>query len=818
MLLPLFVHKQSPAAPNRCSSGIIFAILLLLSAFGKLEMNAAPVAVPTYHYDNTRWGINTNETLLTLANVNTNTFSRLFTNTVDGYVYAQPLIMTNVLIPGSGIHTVVYVATEHDSVYAFDADNNAGSNAVPLWKTSFINAAAGVTTVPKADVNSSDITPEIGITGTPVIDPATGTIYVEAKTKEVTGGVTTYVHRLHALDITTGLERTNFNSPAVITASGWNALRQHARSALTLANGVVYIAFASHGDNTPYHGWLFAYNAAHVNQQLGFFNSTPNGSDGGFWGGGGGPSIDAAGNLFMITGNGTFDATGGSFTSNNNFAMSVLKFSTNNGVTLVDYFSPFNQSTLSSFDQDLGAGSALILPDSAGSVAHPHLVVGAGKSGEGHVTPGGKIYLIDRDNMGRFNAASDGQIVQVITNAIGGSYSTPAFWNSTLYFGAAKGDTLKAFAVSGGLINTNPIKASTTFTGFGATPVITANGSQNGIVWLIQTDTASATLHAYNATNVAQELYNSSQFASRDNPGLPVKFTAPAVANGKVYIGTQSSLAVFGVSNSVVPVTNAPGFAVNFSVGPGGANPYFGQGAYSDTGNSFWNLVPASSGLASSPALTSGSNQTAITITLNFGFNNSGLPNASCPNGTPGYLLGTEDAVNAGSPGIGSAGNPTGQFVLSHISPGIYSLYLYAANFDGNRGSIFALNAANGGIADGGFTGTSNSQPATAPATFALGDNYVLFHNVVPDATGAITGMYIPNPAAQLQGEAPFNGLQLAQHLITISNGPPGNVTVRWSGGALQSASGLQGPWNTIPAASPLSLPATSGAQYFRVY
>jgi hypothetical protein len=592
MQLPAFVSKCPPASVCSRAATVITLALLLFAGFFAPSATAALVAVPTYHYDNTRWGVNTNESLLTLANVNTNTFSLLFSNAVDGYVFAQPLIMTNVAVPGAGTHTVVFVATEHDSVYAFDADSNSGSNALPLWKTSFINPAAGVTTVPKADVNSSDITPEIGITATPVIDPVSGTIYVEAKTKEVSGSVTNYVHRLHALSIATGLERTNFNSPVVITATGWNALRQHARSALTLANGVVYIGYASHGDNTPYHGWFFAYNATNVSQKAGSFSSTPTGSNGGIWDGGGGPSVDANGFLYLITGNGTFDATGGTFNSNNNVAMSVLKFSTNNGLTLVDYFTPFNQSTLNGFDQDLGSGAALILPDSAGTATHPHLLVAAGKSGEGHVTPGGKIYLIDRDNMGRFNAAGDTQIVQVLTNAIGGSYSTPAFWNNTLYYGAAKGDTLKAFAMSGGLLSTNPVKASTVFSGFGATPFITANGDANGIVWLIQTDAASATLHAYNATNVAQELYNSSQFASRDNPGLPVKFSAPAVANGKVYMGTQSSLAVFGVTNITVVVS------ISLSNGPPGSVTVTWAGGSLQSAPSLqgpWNPVPGTS-------------------------------------------------------------------------------------------------------------------------------------------------------------------------------------------------------------------------------
>src|SRR5262249_27836377 len=278
----------------------------------------APVFLPmlTYHNDNTRQGVNTNETVLTLANVSSGTFGKMFSHSVDGYVYAQPLVMTNVSIPGKGVHNVVYIVTEHDSIYAFDADNNAGGNTSPLWQVSFLNPAAGVTSVPGGDVGTSDIVPEIGMTATPVIDPATGTIYLEAKTKEVVGGVANYVHRLHALDIATGAEKTNgvvVNSPVVIRATGYpgtgtpgyndndgaghvtfHTLREHCRPALTLLNGVIYLAFASHGDNQPYHGWLFAYDA-HTLAQISAYNTTPNGGLGGFWQGGGGATVDPAG-------------------------------------------------------------------------------------------------------------------------------------------------------------------------------------------------------------------------------------------------------------------------------------------------------------------------------------------------------------------------------------------------------------------------------------------------------------------------------------------------------------------------------------------
>jgi hypothetical protein len=530
-----------------------------------------PVSMLTYHNNNARDGVNSNETQLTLENVNTNEFGRLFTYAVDGYVYAQPLVATNVVIPGRGALNVVYVATEHDSVYAFDADNNEGANANPLWHVSFINPAAGVTTVTSADISTEDITPEIGITSTPVIDPATGTLYVEAKTKETNGQGTVFVHRLHALDITTGAERVSgavSNSPAIITATNypgngdgdsdgnghvlWNDLRQNCRAALTLLNGVIYVAYASHADINPYHGWLFSYTAQSL-AQLGVYNTTPNGLRGGIWQGGGGATVDEAGNLYFVTGNGLesndFNATGATFSqATNNFAMSVLKFAPSNGVpVLVDFFTPFNQAALTAADFDLGSGAALVLPDSAGSRAHPHLLVAGGKTGT--------TYLLDRDNLGHFNPSGDSQIVQVVSNQLGfGSFVTPAFYNQTLYY-VGFNSSLVAFSLVNGAISTALPNRSETYYGIlgSGSPSISANGPSNAVVWAIESDaygsSGPAILHAYNAANVARELYNSSMVLARDNPGGAVKFTLPTLVNGKVYVGAEYALSVFGLGN-----------------------------------------------------------------------------------------------------------------------------------------------------------------------------------------------------------------------------------------------------------------------------
>lgn len=519
-------------------------------------------AVLTYHNDNTRAGVNDTENILTPANVNTNNFGRLFSYAVDGFVYAQPLIMTNVNIPGKGLHNVVYVATEHNSVYAFDADSNDEANAAPLWQTSFLGP--GVTTVPAGQVGSSDITPEIGITSTPVIDPVSGTLYVEVKTLEQ--GVS-YVHRLHALDIATGAERSNWGSPVVIQCTNyvgfgtgdndgenpphvlWNPFREHCRPAMTLLHGWVYMSFASHGDNGPYHGWFFGYNATNLAQAPQVYNATPNGAEGGFWDGGGGPTVDAQGNMYFQTGNGSFDEVTG-VTSSNNYAMSLVKLSTTNGLKMADFFAPSNAVSLSDGDQDLGSAAPIILPDSSGSVAHPHLVVGGGKTAP--------IYLVDRDNMGRFRFGNDNQIVQQFN---GGPYGdrdvTPAFFNNTLYIMDGNG-RLAGYTISNAQFNTTPMETPDGYDNKGgATACVSANGTSNAIVWALynsggETPTGPCVLRAYNATNLAQELYASDQIPSRDSAGSAVKFIAPTIADGKVYVGAQYSLTVYGLAQSFV--------------------------------------------------------------------------------------------------------------------------------------------------------------------------------------------------------------------------------------------------------------------------
>ena len=531
---------------------------------------AAPqVSVLTSHNDNGRTGQNLQETILTASNVNRTQFGKLFRQVVDGYVYAQPLYVPGVTIPNKGTHNVVYVATEHDSVYAFDADDRTGSNKAPLWKASFLHR--GVQTVPSKDTGAHDIVPEMGITGTPVIDANSGTLYVVANTKEYQGHSHTYVYRLHALDITSGAEK--FGGPAMITASVsgtgdggtvdvLDPLRHLQRPGLLLVNGVVYVAFGSHGDIGTYHGWVIGYDAATL-QQVAVFNVTPNGAQGAIWQSGAGPAADAAGNIYFETGNGDFDAN----TAGSDFGDSFVKLSTSGVSTnpdtlstlpVADYFTPYNQASLNSADLDLGSGAPLLLPDQPG--ASPHLVVGSGKDGT--------IYLVDRDSMGEFNnnGMSDNQIVQSLPTAIGGTWSIAAYWSNgtaNMVYYNGSGDVLRAFQLvpPPGLDPTRTqllqvAAADTAFAFPGATPSISANGTTNGIVWTLQTDSVqrgdasyprgSAVLHAYDANSLT-ELYNSKQARGRDNPGGAVKFTVPTIANGKVYVGTRHRLAVFGL-------------------------------------------------------------------------------------------------------------------------------------------------------------------------------------------------------------------------------------------------------------------------------
>lgn len=540
---------SDPTSPGGSHSALSLCRYLLrfvaLSAL--LVVNAwAQVNVTTYHYDNLRSGQNLHETSLTPSLVTVNAFGKLFSQPVDGQVYAQPLVLHNFQIKGKGSHSVVFVATENDSVFAFDANSNTGANAAPLWQVNFTNPAQGITTVPSTDLGSSAISPQIGITGTPVIDPRNATLYVVAATKE--NGV--YFQRLHALNIMTGAEE--FGGPVVIAATvpgtgsnssagmlSFDPFRSNQRPGLLLLNGIVYISWASHGMESvyPYHGWVIGYDENTL-QQAAAYCVTANGDQGGIWQSGDGLAADTLDNIFAMTGNGTFDANTGGV----DFGMSYIKLSSKAGLKVADYFTPYNAVQMSQQDLDLGSGGPLLLPYQAGAT-NPYLAVGAGKEGV--------IFLLNRNDMGHFNAKGDTQIVEEIANAFAGHslYSTPSYWQGNLYFWGAN-DVLRVFQMSKGLIVPTPIATSAvTLNSPGATPVISANQSTNGIVWALDTSqplTGPAVLHALNAETAA-EIYNSGQAGTRDQAGNAVKFTVPTVANGKVYVGTAAELDVYGL-------------------------------------------------------------------------------------------------------------------------------------------------------------------------------------------------------------------------------------------------------------------------------
>jgi hypothetical protein len=497
------------------------------------------VDVVTYHNDVARTGQNLNEAVLTTANVNSTTFGKLRSLPADGKVDAQPLYLAQLAI-GGATRNVLYVATEHGSVYAFDAD--AGTQ---LWKVSTLGS--GEVT---SDARGCDqVTPEIGITATPVIDRNAGThgvIYVVAMSK----AGSTYFQRLHALDVTTGAEM--FGGPRNITASfpgaGDNSsngsvifdpAQYKERAALLLLNGVVYTTWASHCDIRPYNGWVMGYNQATLSQTT-VLNVVPNGSEGAIWMADTGPAADSSGNIYLLDANGDFGTTlnPSGFPSNGNYGNAFLKISSSAGFAVADYFEMQNQQQENDSDADLGSGGALVLPDlTDGSGNVRHLAVGAGKDGH--------IYVVNRDAMGKFNASSN-NIYQELSGVLGGGiFSMPAYFNGTLYYGAV-GDAIKAFKITNAMLATGPAgQTSNTFRYPGATPSISANGTSNAIVWAAE-NTTPAVLHAYDAGTL-HELYNSNQAGSRDQLGAGNKFITPTIVNGKVYLGTTDSVGVFGL-------------------------------------------------------------------------------------------------------------------------------------------------------------------------------------------------------------------------------------------------------------------------------
>jgi hypothetical protein len=572
------------------------AAVLLCSAVLRGQVN-----VLTWHNDSARTGQNLQEAFLTPANVNSTTFGRLATLTLDGKVDAQPLYVSGLTIPGQGVHNVLYVATEHGSLYAFDADT-----FLQLLKVSLL----GANETP-ANVSCSQVTPEIGITGTPAIDlqaGANGVIFAVAQSQDASHA---FHHRLHALDLVTLTERSGspVNIAATYPGAGaentFNPNEHVARPALLVLNSVVYTSWGSHCDSGSYAGWILSYSETTL-AQVGVLNVVPNGNRGGIWSAGSGPAADANGNIYALIGNGTFDTTlnASGFPINGDYGNSMVKVSTSGALAVVDYFTMFNTVSESSADADFGSAGLLLLPpldNGHGTGTNVSLAVGAGKDHN--------IYVLNQANLGKFNSNTD-TIYQQLSSALpGGTWSSPAWFNGSLYY-AGSTDYLRQFTFANGFFALAAMSTAQ-FVFPGATPSISANGAANGIVWATQ-NLNPAVLHAYDAAHFPNELYNSNQAANgRDNFGAGNKYMVPTIVNGKVYVGTTTGVGVFGLAMFSLTMNVSPsgGGKVSPLSGSYTSGTVVNLQAIPGMGYSFVNWTSGPDSVASSTA-----NPTTITI------------------------------------------------------------------------------------------------------------------------------------------------------------------------------------------------------------
>ncbi len=735
------MYKTSLWWRNRPKAGRRPSTKRVRGVFEPLEPRwTLSVSVLTYHNDVAGTGLNAAETVLTPANVKVGSFAKLFATSLDGQVYAQPLVDPGVTIAAgpnttagaAGLHDVVLVATEHDSLYAIDASPTDGGTV--LWQRSFLNIATGyvgttpgtninntlaatsIATVPSPDVNTDDLTPEIGITSTPVVDPATGTVYVVVASKETIGGVAHYVQQLHAINVADGTDAAvpfligdtsggNTNNTQIYvygTGDGavvdpyngtgndvvqFNALRENQRSALRLVNNVVYVAWASHGDNSPYHGWVVGWNVSNLAASgmtlAGVFNASPNGGFTGIWESGGGLVFEPDGSAFyFVTSNGppthgnpVLDASG--FPSDGSYYDAVVKMvadptttATNQGLNgwgfkVADYFMPYNQVALDSVDADMGSGGPLLLPDSAGIAGHPHLLVMGGKQG--------KLYLIDRDNMGKFNATND-NVLNAVPNGSGhntppivfnGVFSTPAYYNGTIYDEGVSGQVAKAFVITSSGTLTATSQTVATFGSEPGSPSISSNGGTSGVVWVM--DRGANEIHAYDASNLGVELWNSGQRAGgADNLGSVVKFASPTIANGEVFVGTSNSLVVYGSTSLLGNVTVSDIVVVE-------ATQQNGILESNERGKITWAAGPAAL-IASATLIIDGRSITPVNgpygpVGGNFFFSSVFGPLAA---GSHGYFI---QVFNNG----GIVGSGSGTFVVASAPPSISSVVVAEA-------------------------------------------------------------------------------------------------------------------------------------------
>jgi hypothetical protein len=606
------------------------AVLLLFFLLGpSITSTWAQINITSERYDNSRTGANLNETVLTTADVNSTQFGKLYSYVVDGSVQAQPLYVSNLTIPSRGSRNVLFVVTMNDVVYAFDADSNATNGGI-LWKVDFRNTGAGITPIPIAEIGvvvPGNIVGNVGIESTPVIDLSSNTMYLVARTKEVSGGITNYVARLHALDITTGAEK--LGGPVVIQGSvpgngqgssggtlTFDPMIQNQRSSLALANGLVVFSWASHGDHWDWHGWVFAYNALTL-QQSSIFCSTPNGRNGGVWMAGRAPVVDSSGNLYYASGNGDWDGV-------SNFGDTVMKISTAGGtLSLLDYFTPDDYATLQANDQDLGSSGPLLIPGT-------NLLVQGGKESI--------LYVMNTAQLGH-EKSGNGQIVQNFPTNGGEIHAGPVFWNRTTDSGPTlyvwpNNTRLLALRFTSTSFHTTPISQSSIAAPAGSSGgvlTVSANGSTSGsgIVWASMpiTDNGDNGVHpgvlrAFDANNLSTELWDSQINAARDAMGNWPKYSPPTVANGRVYMAafptdgvSNGAISAYGLlgdfSISVSPSSNtvASGGSTNYTVNATAFSGFSGSIALSASG------LPTGATASFSPATVMGAGNSTLAVT-----------------------------------------------------------------------------------------------------------------------------------------------------------------------------------------------------------
>lgn len=702
--LPFHSNRIQPCQAKH-GAAMLAVLLVVLLCGGGWRDAVAQTPFATRSGNAQRTGVSGNEPYLNPSNVNVKLFGKLYGFSVDGFIVGQPLYVPSVSISGT-VHNVVYVATQHDSVYAFDADHN---NPTPLWHVNFLNPSAGVTSVPISAQGCPAVTQfqEIGIMGTPTIDSTTNTLYVSAKTQEVSGSTTTYVHRVHALDLGSGQEK--FNGPVVVSgtfpsSSGhvtFNSLNEVQRPGLLLANGNIYVAFGSNGCDKQARGWLFAYNASNLSQQVGVLSTEPNQSYGAsIWMSGSGLAADGDGNVYFSTANGLFDA----YTGGSDYGDAVVKLSSTDASAVGDYFAPSDQGTLYSDDLDLGSGGVVLLPDQAGSVAHELVTVGKE----------GTIYVLNRDSLGQYNSSGDFQIVQELPAAIGEMQGSGVYWNNMMYF-ASKSDSIKAFSLSNGLLSSTPTMQSKVVQPQGS-PTISANGNWNGLLWLIRAQSGgNGMLSAFNAYSLA-ELYNTAQSPTRDAVGTVPHFATPMVANGRVYVGGQTQLVVYGLF---------PYFAI-----AGGNN----QSATVNT-----TLPVALSLQALDPY--SGNGIAGITVTCSDSGAGGSFSNAQNPTNSSGMF-----SVNYKLPQAAK------NVKINCTAPG-YSAVTYTET--GTAGALASLALVSGSY-QGGTVGTTLANPLLVKAKDAYGNAVAGIQ--VSWSDGGVGGSFSANPVStNSQGLASVN-------------------------------------------------------------